>query len=229
MCIAYVLVFLYLCTIFYEILGMNKICYMKFKVRILLLISVLFVSVGMYGAGYDFVPTDGGQVVNLKEGDRILLSTIVNGEEYFVCHYPSYTGGYFNYTNWDGDKGNFLKLVPQDAGAIEPASPSIWTIGDPVPFLYKGKTDSLDGIAYTMWSTNPGGDSYTLLTSSGNSYKYQGDLTREANNANICNAVFVVPTSSARISFDPNNKTGRGTKFDGEKDYGFLDLPYREV
>ncbi len=212
---------------------------MNCKVRILLLISVLFVTLGMYGEVYDFTPTDGGQVVNLKQGDRILLSTWVDkngngeeedGEEYFVCHYPGYTtGSYFGYTDWDGGKGNFLKLIPQTPGATEAASPSIWTIDEPVPFLYKGKIDSLDGIAYTMWSTNPGGDSYTLLTSSGNSYKYQGDLTRETNNANICNAVFVVPTSSARISFDPNNKTGRGTKFDGRKGYGFLGLPYREV
>ena len=205
-----------------------------------MLISVLFVTLEMYAAAvYDFTPTDGGQVVNLKPSQTILLSTWVDvngngdeddGEEFFVCHYPGYTtGSYFGYTNWDGDKGNFLKLVPQTPGATEPASPSIWRIDEPVPFLYKGKIDSLDGIAYTMWSTNPGGDSYTLLTSSGNSYKYQGDLTREANNANICNAVFVVPTSSARISFDPNNKTGRGTKFDGRKGYGFLGKPYREV
>ena len=218
-------------------LNLRNVCLCR--VRILLLISILFVSVGTYGAVYDFTPTDGGQVVNLKPGDRILLSTWVDkngngveddGEEYFVCHYPGYTtGSYFGYTDWDGGKGNFLKLIPQTPGATEAASPSIWTIDEPVPFLYKGKIDSLDGIAYTMWSTNPGGDSYTLLTSSGNSYKYQGDLTREANNANICNAVFVVPTSSARISFDPNDKTGRGTKFDGRKGYGFLGLPYREV
>ena len=219
-------------------LNLKNVCLCR--VRILLLISILFVSLGMYGAApvYDFTPTDGGQVVNLKPGQTILLSTWVDvngdgdeddGEEFFVCHYPSYTGEYFGYTNWDSEKGNFLKLVPQDAAATEPASPSIWTIDDPVPFLYKGKIDTLDGIAYTMWSTNPGGDSYTLLTSSGTSYKYQGDLTRETNNANICNAVFVVPTSSARISFDPNNKTGKGTKFDGEKGYGFLGLPYREV
>ena len=217
---------------------MNKICLIQFKVRIQLLISVLFVSVGMYGATYDFTPTDGGLVVNLKPGDRILLSTMVNGEEYFVCHYPSYTGGYFGYTNWDGNKGNFLKLVPQAADATEPASPSIWTIDDPVTFLYSGKNYSLDGIAYTMWSTNPGGDSYTLLTSSGTSYKYQGDLTRETNNANICNAVFVVPTNRSTVtSFDPNKRLtaleGRTQdaqgRFNGEKGYGFLGLPYREV
>ena len=222
---------------------------MKFKVRILLLISVLFVSVGMYGAAvYDFTPTDGGLVVNLKAGDRILLSTWVDvngdgdeddGEEFFVCHYPGYTtGSYFGYTNWDGNKGNFLKLVPQDADATEPASPSIWTIDDPVTFLYSGKNYPLDGIAYTMWSTNPGGDSYTLRTSDGNSFRFQGDLTRETNHANICNAIFVVPTNRSTVTtFDPNRTLntleGRTQdaqgRFNGEKGYGFLDLPYREV
>ena len=207
------------------------------RVRILLLISVLFVTPGMYGAVYDFTPTDGGLVVNLKPGDKILLSTMVNGEEYFVCHYPSYTGGYFSYTNWDSKKGNFLKLIPQDAGATKPASPSIWTIDDPVTFLYSGKNYPLDGIAYTMWSTNPGGDSYTLVCS--NSFKYQGDLTKEANNANICNAIFVVPTNRSSVTtFDPYRKLteleGRTDqdaqgRFNGEKGYGFLGLPYREV
>ena len=220
---------------------MKKVCLLGCnKVRLLSSLLALVISVSMYGAKtYDFVPTDGGQVVNLKPGQQILLSTMVNGEEYFVCHYPSYTGGYFNYTNWDGDKGNFLKLVPQTPGATEAASPSIWTIDEPVPFLYKGKIDSLDGIAYTMWSTNPGGDSYTLLTSSGTSHKYQGDLTRETNNANICNAVFVVPTNSSTVTtFDPNKRLtaleGRTDqddqgRFNGEKGYGFLGLPYREV
>ena len=225
---------------------MNIVCLKmkEFKVRILLLISVVFVTLGMYGAVYDFTPTDGGLVVNLKQGDQILLSTWVDengngveddGEEYFVCHYPSQTGGYFGYTNWDSDKGNFLKLIPQAADATEPASPSIWTIDDPVTFLYSGKNYPLDGIAYTMWSTNPGGDSYTLLTSSGNSFRYQGDLTRETNNANICNAIFVVPTNRSTVtSFDPNKTLGRDDadaqgRFNGEKGYGFLGLPYREV
>ena len=207
---------------------MKIVCLKEFKVRILLLISVLFVTLGMYGVG--FTPTDGGLVVNLKPGDRILLSTMINGEEYFVCHYPSYTGGYFGYTNWDGGKGNFLKLITQDAGATEPATPSIWTIDDPVPFLASGKSYPVDGIAYTMWSTNPGGDSYTLITSSG-AFKYQGDLTKDQNNANICDAIFVVPTDRGDkvTSFDPNNTMGRGAKFDGAKGYGFLGLPYREV
>lgn len=232
---------------------MNIVCFKELRVRILLLISVLFVSVGTYGAVYDFTPTDGGLVVDLKAGDQILLSTMVDDDndpdtppvEYFVCHYPGYLGGYFNYTNWDVDaeapegKGNILKLIPQASDATEPASPSIWKIDEPVPFLYEGKIDSLDGIAYTMWSTNPGGDSYTLLTSSGNSYKYQGDLTRENDNKNLCNAVFVVPTDSSSVTtFDPNRRLtaleGRTDqdaqgKFNGEKGYGFLGLPYREV
>ena len=227
---------------------MNKVCKNELRVRILLLISVVMYSVGMWGAVYDFTPTDGGLVVNLKQGDQILLSTWVDvngdgdeddGEEFFVCHYPGYTtGSYFGYTDWDGGKGNFLKLVPQAADATEPASPSIWTIDDPVTFLYSGKNYPLDGIAYTMWSTNPNGDSYTLLTSSGNSYKYQGDLTRERNNANICNAVFVVPTNRSTVTtFDPNRRLytleGRTEdaqgRFNGEKGYGFLGLPYREV
>ncbi len=226
---------------------MKENCLRTFGIRVLLFALVLF-PIKSFGAVYDFTPTDGGLVVNLKPGDRILLSTWVDvngdgdeddGEEFFVCHYPSYTtGSYFGYTNWDGGKGNFLKLIPQDAGVTEPAIPSIWTIDEPVPFLYQGKTDSLDGIAYTMWSSNPDGESHTLVTSSGNSYKYQGDLTTKKFPANICNAVFVVPTNhSTVISFDPNKRLnaleGRDQdaqgRFNGEKGYGFLGLPYREV
>ena len=114
---------------------MKKVCLLGCnKVRLLSSLLALVISVSMYGAKtYDFVPTDGGQVVNLKPGQQILLSTMVNGEEYFVCHYPSYTGGYFNYTNWDVDgdapqgKGNILKLIPQAPDATEPSSTSIWT------------------------------------------------------------------------------------------------------
>ena len=214
------------------------------SVRTLLLLCVLFAPIKVLGVE-DFIPTSGGLVVNLKEGDRFLLSTMIDDDnnpetpdvEYFVCHYPSHMGGYFGYTNWDGDKGNFLKLVPQASDATEPASPSIWTIDDPVKFRYSGKEYDLDGIAYTMWSSNE--PSYTLLTSSGNSYKYQGDLTREQDNNNICNTVFVVPTNrSTVISFDPSRtladqgvhteQDAQG-RFNGDKGYGFLGLPYREV
>ncbi len=210
----------------------------SFVIRFLIVSMALFTAPRMFGAVYDFTPTDGGLVVNLQPGQRILLSTMVNGQEYFVCHMPSYTGGYFNYTNWDSEKGNFLKLIPQDAGATEPGAPSIWTIEEAVTFLYSGKNYPLDGIAYTMWSSNPDGDSYTLLTSSGNSFRYQGDLTREPDNANICNAIFVVPTNRSSVtSFDPNKTLttleGRTQdaqgRFNGEKGYGFLGMPYREV
>ena len=155
-------------------------------IRILIVSMALFTAPRMFGAG--FTPTDGGLVVNLKPGQRILLSTIVDmngngvedpGEEFFVCHHTSYTGGYFSYTNWDDKaKGNILKLIPQDAGATEPGPVSIWTIEEPVPFKSGGKTYPVDGIAYMMWSTNPGGDSYTLVASPGKSFKYQGYLTR---------------------------------------------------
>ena len=208
-------------------------------IRILIVSMALFTAPRMFGAVYDFTPTDGGLVVNLQPGQRILLSTMVNGEEYFVCHYPSYTGGYFGYTNWDNKKGNFLKLIPQDAGATEPGPFSIWTIDEAVTFFNSGKNYPLDGIAYTMWSSNPGGDSYTLRTSDGNSYRFQGDLTREDNHANICNAIFVVPTNRSTVTtFDPSRtltaREGRTDqdaqgRFNGEKGYGFLGMPYREV
>ena len=178
-------------------------------IRVLMVSMALFTAPRMFGAPvYDFYPTDGGLVVNLRPGQRILLSTMVNGEEYFVCHYPSYTGGYFGYTNWDdNNKGNFLKLIPQDADATEPGARSIWTIDNPVTLKSSGKEYVLDGIAYTMWSTNPEGDSYTLLTSPQSSFKFQGYLTRDSNNVNICNAIFVVPTNRETVtSFDPNRR-----------------------
>ena len=227
---------------------MYKVCLnSRFRVMRVWFLALMLIT-SLYGFGVDFTPTDGGLVVNLKPGNRILLSTWVDvngngvedeGEEYFVCHYPSYTGGYFNYTNWDSNKGNFLKLVPQDADATEPASPSIWSIDDPVTFRTNGGIIyPWEGIAYTMWSTNPGGDSYTLRTSDGNSFRFQGDLTREANHANICNAIFVAPTIRSTVTtFDPNKTLttleGRTQdaqgRLNGEKGYGFLGLPYREV
>ena len=218
----------------------------SFVIRILIVSMALFTAPRMFGLG--FTPTDGGLVVNLQPGQRILLSTIVDmngngvedpGEEFFVCHYPTYTGGYFNYTNWDSKKGNFLKLIPQDAGATEPGAVSIWTIDTALTRIKGDKNYALGGIAYTMWSSNPGGDSYTLLTSSGNNWKYQGDLTRDANNDNACDVVFIAPTNRASVtSFDPKRtlttyggRTDQDAegRFNGEKGYGFLGLPYREV
>ena len=219
---------------------------MNCKVRILLLISVLFVSVAVWGLGY--TPTDGGLVVNLKQGDHILLSTWVDkngngveedGEEFFVCHYPGYTeGSYFGYTNWDKDaKGNFLKLIPQDAEATEPSSVSIWSIDTALTRIKDDNNYALGGISYTMWSSNS--PSYTLLTSSDNNWKYQGDLTNNKNNANACDVIFVAPTNRSTVtSFDPKKtlttycrRTDQDSegRFNGKKGFGFLGLPYREV
>ena len=218
---------------------------MLFKVRFLLLISLLFVSVAVWGLGY--TPTDGGLVVNLKQGDHILLSTWVDkngngveeeGEEFFVCHYPGYTtGSYFGYTDWDGGKGNFLKLIPQDAGVTKPSSVSIWSIDTALTRFKDDKNYALGGISYTMWSSNS--PSYTLLTSSGNGWKYQGDLTNNRDNANACDVIFVAPTNRSTVtSFDPKKtlttycgRTDQDSegRFNGKKGYGFLGLPYREV
>ena len=221
----------------------NRFC--THCVQMLLLLALLMPT-RMFGLGV--TPTDGGLVVNLQPGDRILLSTIVDmngngvedpGEEFFVCHHTSYTGGYFGYTNWDSKKGNFLKLIPQDPGATAPGAVSVWTIDTALTRIKGDKNYALGGISYTMWSSNPGGDSYTLLTSSGNNWKYQGDLTRDANNANACDVVFVAPTNRASVtSFDPKRtlttyggRTDQDAegRFNGAKGYGFLGMPYREV
>ena len=208
----------------------------SFVIRILIVSMALFTSPRMFGLGV--TPTDGGLVVNLQPGQRILLSTMVNGEEYFVCHMPSYTGGYFNYTNWDDKaKGNILKLIPQDAGATEPGTPSIWTIDSALTRIKDGKNYALGGISYTMWSSNS--PSYTLLTASNTNWKYQGNLTQERDNTNACDVVFVVPTDRASVtSFDPKRtlttyggRTDQDAegRFNGAKGYGFLGMPYREV
>ena len=194
--------------------------------RVLLWLLLVLAPVRMSAVG--FTPTDGGLVVNLKPGDRILLSVMVDGQEYFVSHYPGYTGGYFNYNNdyYPKGNGNFIKLIPQDANATEPSTASIWTIDTA---LVRSAGKELGGIVYTMWSSYE--PSYTLLMAPGTNFKFQGHLTNERANPNAADVVFVVPTNRGDkvTSFDPNNTMGRGTKFNGEKGYGFLGLPYREV
>ena len=198
------------------------------------LFLLLFAWLPVRVAAVGFTPTEGGLVVNLKYGDRILLSVMIDDDnnpatpdvEYFVCHYPGYTGGYFSYTNWDKNKGNILKLVPQGPGATKPSAVSVWTVDTALTRL-PGK--ELGGIAYTIWSSNE--PSYTLLCADGSNFQFVGNLTNDRNNANACDAIFVVPTDRGDkvVTFDPNNTMGRGTKFNGEKGYGFLGLPYREV
>ena len=99
--------------------------------RSLFVILALIAPIRMFGAGW--TPTDAGLFVNLQPDDKFLLSVWIDddgdgvedaGEEYFVCHYNGYTGGKkFSYGT-----GNFLKLIPQDAGATEPSGVSIWTV-----------------------------------------------------------------------------------------------------
>ena len=73
--------------------------------RVVLLLIILLASIKALAVGW--TPTDGGLVVNLDQGDRFLLSVVVNGKEYFVCNYNRYTGGDFKYT-----AGSYLKLIP---------------------------------------------------------------------------------------------------------------------
>ena len=204
---------------------MNNICFKKFRVRIPLFIAAVLMSVGMYGVG--FTPTDGGLVVNLKPGDRILLSVWLDinnngieepGEEYFVCHYNSYTGGRFGYS-----AGNKLKLIPQSADATEPSATSIWTIDTA---LVRNEYRKMGGICYTMWSS----EGYTLQMA--NNFRTLGTLTKPKNkvsDGSLADVVFVVPTKWATTSFDPNNTLGRDTKFNGAKGRGFLGMTYREA
>ena len=203
---------------------MNRILFTRCSSRIVLLIAVLFACVGMYGVG--FTPSDGGLVVNLKKGDRILLSTMINGEEYFVCQGPGMVYNRFNYKTAAKDS---LRLIQQDPYATEPSPYSIWEIDTA---LYRPAGKELGGICYTMWNYSTG-DPYTLLLN-GN-FMTQGKLVKDLNktksnsNANLVDVVFVVPTRAATTSFDPNNTMRRGTKFSAKKGVGFLDMPYREV
>lgn len=182
-----------------------------------------------------WTPTDGGLVVNLEQGDQFLLSVWIDvnedgnedpGEEYFVYNYSRYEGGRFNY-----EAGQFLKLIPQETGATEPADMSIWQVGAP---LVRGEYD-LGGIVYTMWNDNK-----TLRTQN-NHFKFYGDLTDSYSHTDACDVVFVIPTDrTGIISFDPNKTMERADqvtnadksingRFNGKTGTGFLGMTYREV
>ena len=214
--------------------------YTKFRARfarILLLFLLVFAPIRALAVGW--TPTDGGLVLNLEQGDRFLLSVWVDkdgdgvedeGEEFFVYNYNRYKGGYFNYT-----EGLYLKLLPQAADATEPSDMSIWQVGAP---LDRGNY-ALGGIVYTIWN-----DGKTLKTGNNTNYQFLGDLTTDYNDANACDAVFVLPTDRRGIvSFDPNRTMGRGEttttpdadgvnpkgRFNGATGTGFLGMTYREV
>ncbi len=172
----------------------------------------------MYGVGW--TPTDCGLVLNFEPGDQFLLSVEIDGVEYFVCDYPTYSGGKFSYT-----AGNTLKLIPQSAGATEPSPVSIWTIGEPLTRVINKVNYALGGISYTMWSSS----NKTLITQDGTVFKYKGDLSANVSHSNLCDVIFVVPTNLS-TNADPNNTMGRGPgAFDGGTGTGFLGMTYREV
>ena len=225
---------LFLCTFAviltkFIIFDMNKVCKKEFKVRILLLISVVMYSVGMWGVGW--TPTDAGLVANLEQGERFLLSVWIDmndngeedpGEELFVSNYNRYTGGYYNY-----EAGSFMKLLP----ATEITEMNTWQVGYP---LNRGNK-ALGGIVYTIWN-----DGKTLKTS--DSFKFLGDLTGNYEDTKACDVVFVIPTErgvpvvnrspdAPPTSFDPDNTLKRASNapFNGRMGTGFLGMTYREV
>jgi len=208
------------------------------SVRVLFLVLLFFIPARMWGVG--FTPTDAGLVLNFEPGDQFLLSVVIDGKEYFVCDYPSYTsstssGGKFNYA-----AGDYLKLIPQAAGATTPSAASVWTV-DTALTRISGKVNySLGGISYTMWG-NSGKTLYAAESPTKSSaFKFLGYLTDNHSHGDLCDVVFVVPTIRATTNMDPNNTLAldgtyhRGTgdqswAFDGKMGVGFAGMLYREV
>lgn len=178
-------------------------------------------------------------MVNLEQGERFLLSVEINGKEYFVSNYNrvSHPLDIFGY-----DGGSYLKLLPQDPSATEPADMSIWSVGAPLTRVDtnnvagdgKMKNYALGGIAYTIWN-----DGKTLKTNN-TRYQFYGDLTSSYGDTYACDVVFVIPTErgvptvigrDGLSSFDPNNTLGRGkAPFNGTMGYNAqFGLYYREV
>ena len=205
-----------------------------FFIRILLCLA-LFAPARSWAVG--FTPTDGGLVVDFQPGDQFLLSVVIDGQEYFVSHYPSYTGGRFKYK-----AAHELRLIPQTAGATVPSEASIWTIDAPLTRV-KNKVDyALGGISYTMWSSS----GYTLMSgtpTTTSAFKFLGCLSNNKTSSSLCDVVFVVPTVRATENMDPNGTLdldetyhrGDGSAghptwaFDGKMGTGFAGMTYREV
>lgn len=190
-----------------------------------------------------WTPTDGGMVVNLKQGERFLLSVWLDldkdgvedpGEEFFVINYNRVTrpDDIFHYSD-----GLYLKLFPQAADATEPSDMSIWSVGAPLTRVIGGKDYSLGanaGHVYTIWN-----DSKTLRMKDNNSFQFFGDLTDDYDYKDAADVVFVIPTTHTGItSFDPNKTLksvyGRDDqasdgKINGKIGKGFLGMTYREV
>ena len=203
----------------------------KYLHIVYVLAFMLLTSARMWAVGW--TPTDAGLVVNLKDGDRFLLSVWVDidkdgvedpGEEFFVSNYTRYTGGYYSYGS-----GTYMKLLP----ATEVTEMNEWTVGAPLARGNKA-LGAKEGTVYTIWN-----DGKTLKTS--DNFKFLGDLTSDYNDAKACDVVFVIPTNRGApdvtrspgpnpTSFDPSGTLGKGTApFDGATGTGFLGMTYREV
>ena len=204
--------------------------------RFIALFVLFLLPIRMYGAGW--TPTDAGFVLNFESGDQFLLSVWIDlngngteeaGEEFFVCDYPSYNGGRFNYK-----AENYLKLVPQAAGATTPSPASVWTIREPISRISGKNNYSLGGISYTMWG-NSGRTLYAAESPTKSStFKFLGYLTDNENHGDLCDVVIVVPSNNSRTKcMDPNNTLGRaesaGGKFNSQMGTGFAGMVYREV
>ena len=219
----------------------------------ILFVLALFALAPIRVFALGFTPTDGGLVVNLKDGERFLLSVWVDkngngkeeaGEEFFVGNYNRYTGGdYFTYA-----AGSFLKLMPQANGATIPSDMTIWQVDTAITRVDanniaksgKNKNYALGGVSYTMWN-----DGKTVRTNGKDLWKFFGDLTGDIRNDSICDVVFVIPTiNPITSSFDPGktlsgSRTDRGTpartdqeadgRFNSKTGIGFAGMAYREV
>ena len=220
---------------------LRKIGYRTLGIRLRMLALVLAVSVKMFGVGW--TPTDCGLVVNFSAGDQFLLSVWIDensngvedpGEEYFVCDYPSHTGGRFTY-----EAGKTLKLIPQDPIATAPSPVSVWTVDSALTRPDGKNTLPLGGVSYTMWS-----NTHKTLVTDGD-FKFLGSLADDGDGKNKyrCDVVFAVPTNQSTDA-DPANTLRKATipgaqkdpsstpaapSFDGAMGTGFLGMTYREV
>lgn len=201
----------------------------------------------MYADGW--TPTDGGLVVDLKQGDQILISVMVGDREYFVGNYSRYAGDdYFHYKQKKGNDsvfiyadGKHLKLLQQAANAKVPSEMTVWQVDTALTRIDGNNNYSLGGVAYTIWN-----DDKTLKTQKDTRFKFYGDLTDDIRNKDACDVVFVVPTRNPRtISFDPEKtltdaygRTDQETnladkryngRFNSVTGIGFAGMVYREV
>ena len=232
---------MYLCTFFClkGTLIMSRLYinrdFLRVTITRLFLVAFLFLPTRMYGAGW--TPTDAGFVLNFEPGDQFLLSVMIDDDnnpetpdvEYFVCDYPSYSGGKFNYQKVNNSL-DYLKLIPQAPGATKPSEASIWTIGEPISRIVNKVNYSLGGISYTMWG-NSGKTLYAAESPiKSSTFKFLGYLTGNATHGDLCDVVIVVPSNNERtVNMDPNNTLGRGGKFNSRMGTGFAGMTYREV